>query len=114
MVDQPRPEHDEYPLISEQLSCSDLARIEVSAIRLVGTLMLETNDEWAFVRCHMSLETLARVTDNSSFRLPDVAALSDSDLSEGRCPYTSPSGSILSDLVARKKELIDAVLENHP
>ena len=33
-------------------------------IRLVGALMLETNDEWAVARRYMSLETLARVTDN--------------------------------------------------
>jgi len=33
-------------------------------IRLIGALMLETNDEWAVARRYMSLETLARVTDN--------------------------------------------------
>ncbi len=33
-------------------------------IRLVGALMLETNDEWTVARRYMSLETLARVTDN--------------------------------------------------
>ena len=43
-------------------------------IRLVGTLMLETNDEWAVARRYMSLETLARVTDNPTVRLPAVAA----------------------------------------
>ena len=32
-------------------------------VRLVGALMLETNDEWAVARRYMSLETLARVTD---------------------------------------------------
>ena len=35
-------------------------------VRLVGALMLETNDEWAVARRYMSLETLARVTDNSN------------------------------------------------
>ena len=42
-------------------------------IRLVGALMLETNDEWALARRYMSLETIARVTDNPSVRLPPVA-----------------------------------------
>lgn len=42
-------------------------------IRLVGTLMLETNDDWAVVRRYMSLETLARITDNPTIRLPTVA-----------------------------------------
>jgi len=42
-------------------------------IRLVGALMLETNDEWAGARRYMSLETLARVTDNPTIRLPVVA-----------------------------------------
>ena len=43
-------------------------------IRLVGALMLETNDEWAVARRYMSLETLARVTDNPAVRLPAVAS----------------------------------------
>jgi transposase-like protein len=43
-------------------------------IRLVGALMLETNDEWAAARRYMSLETLARVTENPNVRLPAVAA----------------------------------------
>ena len=42
-------------------------------IRLVGALMLETNDELAVARRYMSLETLARVTDNPTVRLPAVA-----------------------------------------
>jgi putative transposase len=40
---------------------------------LVGALMLETNDEWTVARSNMSLETLARVTDNPNVRLPAVA-----------------------------------------
>ncbi len=43
-------------------------------LRLVGALMLETNDEWAVTRRYMSLETLARITDNPTIRLPAVAA----------------------------------------
>ncbi len=34
--------------------------------------LLETNDEWAVARRYMSLETLARVTDNPTVRLPAV------------------------------------------
>ncbi len=33
-------------------------------VRLVGALMLETNDEWAVARRYMSLEALVRITDN--------------------------------------------------
>jgi len=43
-------------------------------IRLVGALMLETNDEGAVARRYISLETLARVTDNPNVTLPAVAA----------------------------------------
>jgi transposase-like protein len=43
-------------------------------VRLVGALMLETNDEWAVARRYMSLETLASVTDTPTVRLPAVAS----------------------------------------
>lgn len=43
-------------------------------VRLVGALMLETNDELAVARRYMSFETLARVTNTADVRLPVVAA----------------------------------------
>jgi putative transposase len=43
-------------------------------VRLVGALMLETNDEWTVARRYMSLETLARVTNTLTVRLPAVAS----------------------------------------
>ena len=43
-------------------------------IRLVGALMLETNDEWTVARRYMGLESLARITDTPNHRLPTVAA----------------------------------------
>ena len=46
---------------------------DAAIVRLVGALMLETNDEWAVARRYMSLETLARVTDNPTVRLSAVA-----------------------------------------
>lgn len=42
-------------------------------IRLVGAIMPEANDERTVARRCMSLETLARVTDNPTVRLPGVA-----------------------------------------
>jgi hypothetical protein len=36
--------------------------------------MLETNDEWAVDRRYMSLETLARITENTNIKLLAVAA----------------------------------------
>ncbi len=43
-------------------------------IRLVGALMLETNDDWTVARRSMGLETLARVTDTSIVTLPAMAS----------------------------------------
>lgn len=43
-------------------------------VRLVGALMPETNDDWTVARRYMSLETLARVTETPSVRLPAVAS----------------------------------------
>jgi transposase-like protein len=41
-------------------------------IRLVGAIMLGTNDELTVARRYMSLETLARVHDNPNVSLPAV------------------------------------------
>jgi len=46
---------------------------ETAVVRLVGALMLETNDEWAVARRYMSLETLARLLDTENVRLPPMA-----------------------------------------
>lgn len=43
-------------------------------VRLVGALILETNGEWPVARHYMSLETPARVTDDPTVRLPDLAS----------------------------------------
>ncbi|KQT42102.1 transposase [Aureimonas sp. Leaf454] len=45
-----------------------------AVVRLVGALMLETNDEWAVSRRYMTLETLGVVSDNPLVRLPVLAA----------------------------------------
>ena len=47
---------------------------DAAIFRLVGALMLETNDEWAVARRYMSLETLARLAHTDTVRLPAVAA----------------------------------------
>lgn len=51
---------------------------------LVDALILETNDKPAVTRRYISLETLARATDQTTVRLPAVAAWSSPDLTEGR------------------------------
>lgn len=58
-------------------------------IRLVGTLALETSDEWAVARRDMSLETLARVSEKQDVSLPALGTCSKPDLSEGRPSYTT-------------------------
>jgi len=39
-------------------------------LRLIGTLMPKTNDEWAVARRYRSLETPARITDTPTAKLP--------------------------------------------
>jgi putative transposase len=41
---------------------------------LIGTIMLEQNDEWAVSRRTMSLESLAVLSDAPRVSLPGVAA----------------------------------------
>ena len=41
---------------------------EAAIIRLVGPILLEQNDEWAVSRRYMSLETLAGLCDDHTFR----------------------------------------------
>ena len=47
---------------------------EAAAIRLVGAILLEQNDEWAVQRRYMSLEGLAPVSDAAAVSLPTVTA----------------------------------------
>ncbi len=47
---------------------------DAAIVRLVGVLMLKTNDEWAVAWRYMSLETWGCVTDNPTVRLPAMAS----------------------------------------
>jgi len=43
-------------------------------VRLIGALILEQNDEWAYRACCMTLETLSAVDHNPTVSLPVMAA----------------------------------------
>ena len=47
---------------------------EAAIVRLVGALLLEQNDEWAVCRRYMSLETLARLSDDAAVRPTAIPA----------------------------------------
>ena len=47
---------------------------EAAIVRLVGALLLEQNDEWAVSRRYMSLETLARLSDDATVRPTAIPA----------------------------------------
>lgn len=47
---------------------------EAAIVRLVGALILEQNDEWAVCRRYMSLETLARLSDDADVRPTAIPA----------------------------------------
>jgi transposase-like protein len=47
---------------------------EAAIVRLVGALLLEQNDEWAVSRRYMSLETLARLSDDAAVRPTAIPA----------------------------------------
>jgi len=55
----------------------DIVRIfpdDDAIVRLVGAIMLEVNDEWTVARRYMSLETVARATDNPNVRSSAVTS----------------------------------------
>ena len=48
---------------------------EAAITRLVGAILLEQNDEWAVQRArYMTLETIARISDDPIFSLPATAS----------------------------------------
>jgi putative transposase len=59
--------------VKRRVDVLDIFPNDEAIVRFVGALVLEANDEWAVTRRYMSLETLARITDNSTIRLPAVS-----------------------------------------
>jgi len=54
-------------------STNPLERVNREVKRRADVIGIFPNDEWAVARRYMSLETLARVTDNPTVRLPAAA-----------------------------------------
>lgn len=59
--------------IKRRADVIDIFPNDDAIIRLVGALMLETNHYGTVARCDISLETIARVTESPTVRLPAVA-----------------------------------------
>jgi transposase-like protein len=47
---------------------------EAAIVRLLGAILLKQNDEWAVQRAHMTLETIAPLSDDPVVGLPVAAA----------------------------------------
>ncbi|MBU3032262.1 hypothetical protein [Paracoccus marinaquae] len=69
------------------------------AIRLVGALILETNDEWAVAPRYMNLETFVGHRQ-SKRQVAAVATRAGSDLPRGQRSNTKPWNTIPDDVIA--------------
>jgi len=94
---------------------------DAAIVRLVGALMIETNDEWAVARRYMGLESLPRITDTHQSGCPRRGYLISSSPSEGRPSYTTPRGTTEKVEVevevprrARPQILVHQIVESRP